>query len=62
MYSVLLSRDLFTPGQVAALCSVSRQCVAQWITFGRLETVTLTARAVRITQISLDGWMNKWRK
>ena len=72
MYSVLLSRDLFTPTQVAILCSVTRQAVWDWLNSGRLASHTLTSRAVRITSGSLDalltsrtsatGWTRKWSR
>ena len=63
MYSVVvMSRDLYTPGQVALLCSVSRQQVWDWMNAGRLEAVSLTARAVRITHVSLEGWVNRWKR
>ena len=65
MYSVvMMSRDLYTPGQVALLCSVSRQQVWDWCNSGRLAAVHMprVARGVYITNISLEGWMRGWKK
>lgn len=68
MYSIaLMSRDLFSPRQAAVLLSVSPRCVLDYCNSGRLEAVTLTSRAVRITGASLNdlaagrSFVKSWR-
>lgn len=71
MFSVILSRDLFSPTQAARLLSLSTRCVLGYCADGRLDVVSLTARAVRITGASLvdfaasrgarKGFVGSWK-
>ena len=57
MQSLVLSRDFLSPRAAAALLSISPRCVLDYCALGRLDTLTLTARAVRITASSLTDFI-----
>jgi Helix-turn-helix domain len=54
--------DFYKAGDVASYFSISPRYVYDLCDSGKLEAVTLTARAVRITGRSVRSWGATWKR